>query len=177
MGSCSAAHPHLAAGPHADVLRHLCDQGQPVQRRLINAAHLVVHKQAGQQHRQGEDLRAVLSRLQASTAGEASSRMQPQEVGQKERQGRLLLLLLARGGAPHLIIGVNALRVQQHLRGDTGRPSGWLLAGCCCKQTWWVAYNMVGVAICVRAFLRGGPHPQPFGAWPGGGAYLKAPSH
>jgi hypothetical protein len=40
----------------------------PVQCCLINASHLVVHKQAGQQHRQAEDLRAVLGRLQDTQA-------------------------------------------------------------------------------------------------------------
>lgn len=54
-----------ARGPHADVLSHLGHQGQPVQCRLINAAHLVEHKQAGEQHRQAEDLSGVLPRLQA----------------------------------------------------------------------------------------------------------------
>ena len=40
----------------------------PVQCCLINASHLVVHKQAGQQHRQAEDLRTVLGRLQDTQA-------------------------------------------------------------------------------------------------------------
>jgi len=39
----------------------------PVKRRFINATHLIVNKQAGQQNCQGEDLRAVLSSLQAAS--------------------------------------------------------------------------------------------------------------
>jgi hypothetical protein len=50
---------------HPHMLGHLSDQGQPVQSRLINAAHVVVHKQAGQQHCQREDLGTVLRSLHA----------------------------------------------------------------------------------------------------------------
>ena len=50
-------------GSDPDFFGHLRHQGQAVQGRLVNAAHLVVHKQAGKQDRQGEYLRAVLSSL------------------------------------------------------------------------------------------------------------------
>lgn len=43
-------------------------EGAPVERRLIDAAHLVEHKQARQQHRQRENLGAVLARLHGGQA-------------------------------------------------------------------------------------------------------------
>jgi hypothetical protein len=48
----------------------------PVQCCLINASHLVVHKQAGQQHCQAEDLCAVLGRLQDTGQAVANKRSQ-----------------------------------------------------------------------------------------------------
>lgn len=56
---------HTCGAPstHADVLGHFGDKGQAVQSSLINAAHLVVHEHAGQQHCQGEDLCAILASL------------------------------------------------------------------------------------------------------------------
>lgn len=59
------SHQHTCSVPstHANVLGHLSDQGQAVQCSLIDATHLIVNKQAGQEHCQGENLRAVLARL------------------------------------------------------------------------------------------------------------------
>jgi len=53
------------SGPDSHVFGHLGDKGQAVQGGLVDAPHLVVHKQAGEQHRQREYLRAVLPRLHA----------------------------------------------------------------------------------------------------------------
>ena len=66
LSSSVASRTCGAPGLHADVLGHLSDQAQAVQRSLVDAAHLVVHEQARQQHRQREDLRAVLPRLRTS---------------------------------------------------------------------------------------------------------------
>ena len=55
----------------ADVLCHLRHEGEAVERRLIDAAHLVVDEQAGQQHRQREDLRRVLPSLQGGIGAPA----------------------------------------------------------------------------------------------------------
>jgi len=57
------------ARAHTHVLGHLRHQGQPVQRGLVDAAHVVVHKQAGQQHGQAENLGAVLRGLRVRVRG------------------------------------------------------------------------------------------------------------
>ena len=42
---------------------HLCHQPQPVDGRLVDGPHLVEHKHGAQQHRQAQQLHAVLRRL------------------------------------------------------------------------------------------------------------------
>ena len=54
---CSCPYPH--------VFGHFGDQGEAVQGSLVDAPHLVVHEQTGEQHGQREYLRAVLPSLQA----------------------------------------------------------------------------------------------------------------
>ena len=46
------------------MLGHLCHKSQTVQSSFVNTSHLIVDKQAGQQHCQREDLCTVLARLQ-----------------------------------------------------------------------------------------------------------------
>lgn len=58
-----AAQRHLPACQHA-----------PVQRGLVDASHLVEHKQAGKQHRQREDLGAILASLHSTQAAGRSAR-------------------------------------------------------------------------------------------------------
>ena len=44
-GISRRAAPSLAPGLDADVLGHLCHQGEAIERRLVDAAHLVVHEE------------------------------------------------------------------------------------------------------------------------------------
>lgn len=53
----------------------------PVQRGLIDAAHLVEHKQRGQQHGQREDLGAVLARLQGGGVGKEHASSEGRQLG------------------------------------------------------------------------------------------------
>ena len=62
-GISRRAAPSLAPGLDADVLGHLCHQGEAIERRLVDAAHLVVHEERREEHRHAEDLGAVLPRL------------------------------------------------------------------------------------------------------------------
>ena len=107
--------------PDSDVLGHLRDQGQPVQRCLIDAAHLVVHKQAGQEDSQREYLGAVLPCLQAGQG----VRPNAATAWQGHAQARTRL---PASGRACLVPGINALRVQQEqLVGGPvhSRPPDW----------------------------------------------------
>lgn len=125
--SCRAL-PSVGPGPRPPL-------HPPVQRRLVDAAHLVEHKQAGQQHRQREDLGGVLARLRAAAAA-AGARCSggcthvsdaPSDVWSKPpgRQPspaeRCAPSTHEHASTPapscaHLVVGVDALGVQQHQR-------------------------------------------------------------
>ena len=47
----------------ADVTGHFRDEGESVDGRLVDSAHLVIYKGGGEEHREREDLGAVLPRL------------------------------------------------------------------------------------------------------------------
>ena len=85
-----------ALGAHADVLGHLGDQGQAVQGGLVDAAHLIVDEQAGQQHRQREDLRAVLARLQGARGPQvlpvraSLGRCEPQDLSESRHSKHII---------------------------------------------------------------------------------------
>jgi hypothetical protein len=70
---------HLTSAP-AHRHTRTCDQREAVEGRLIDAAHLVEHKQAGQQHSKGEDLGAVLPGLQPARQGAGRTAAMQQRV-------------------------------------------------------------------------------------------------
>lgn len=93
---------------HPAAQRALCRQrqagqeGAPVKRGLVDAAHLVEHKQAGQQHRQREDLGAVLARLRSGGGGQQGMRSWAAAArAAVPEEGRLPLAALNRSGPRH----------------------------------------------------------------------------
>lgn len=113
----------------APSCKHGHSTAAPVQRRLVDAAHLVEHKQRGQQHGQREDLGAVLARLQVGErrwqshesvgAGRSSSpaghsaNVQPTGIADRTS---LHVTGNPLSTCTHLVIRIDALRVQQHQR-------------------------------------------------------------
>ena len=164
---------HSSSPRRAQCAAQHAGRGAPVQRRLVDAAHLVEHKQAGQQYRQREDLGAVLPRLQYSTGGgrQRQAAAQHCSMGGRPMGGADVATAWSPTG-PHPTHPRPPARpppLTTPARKASGPPAAAqaaALATClvvgidalCVQQ-----YEAVAPAVGAAALHRGGPHPEACG--------------